>query len=85
MPQAVLTEEGQYPDPATPQAKPTLKIGSKGPDVEVLQAKLTKFGYSLTIDGDFGPRTEGAVKAFQTAKNLVIDGIVADQTWTALG
>ena len=33
------------------------------------------------IDGNFGPRTESAVRAYQTQQNIDVDGIVGDQTW----
>ena len=42
-----------------------LKIGSKSEDVKKLQAKL-----GLGADGDFGPGTDKAVKAWQTANGL---------------
>ncbi|MEB3224738.1 MAG: peptidoglycan-binding protein [Synechococcus sp.] len=38
----------------------------------------------LTIDGQFGPQTEQAVKRFQMIRELTIDGIVGAQTWMAL-
>ena len=58
----------------------TLKKGSKGTDVEKLQ-KLLK----ITIDSDFGPKTEEAVKKFQKEHKLDTDGIVGPKTWAALG
>lgn len=63
----------------------TLKKGSKGDDVIALQHLLNVEGYKLTIDGDFGGKTETAVKMFQKAHNLEADGIVGTQTWAALG
>lgn len=57
-----------------------LKKGDKGNDVRTLQRAL-----SLTVDGIFGPKTEAAVKAFQSGHGLVADGIVGTKTWTALG
>ncbi len=65
---------------------PTVKKGSKGDAVRMLQQILTDFGYSSdAVDGDFGPKTEKAVKEFQTDFSLVVDGIVGPKTWAALG
>ena len=61
----------------------TLKIGSKGDEVVLLQKKL-----GIKADGDFGPATEKAVKEFQQkhAKECgEPDGIVGAKTWAALG
>jgi hypothetical protein len=57
-----------------------LKLGSKGKEVEDLQKYL-----KIKVDGDFGPKTEEAVKKFQTANKLVSDGIVGEKTWNAMG
>jgi len=35
------------------------------------------------VDGDFGPKTEAAVKAYQEDRAIHVDGIVGDQTWWA--
>jgi hypothetical protein len=69
--------------PAAPTL-PVLQRGSKGPAVEKLQGELIESGYSLRIDGDFGPTTEKAVCAFQYKSHLVVDGIVGSYTWRAL-
>lgn len=62
-----------------------LKKGCQGKDVKALQTELTKQGYlNDVIDGEFGPKTLAAVKAFQKAKGLVVDGLVGKKTWTAL-
>lgn len=58
----------------------TVKLGSRGADVKVLQQKL-----NLVADGIFGPITEEAVKAFQKANGLTVDGIVGPKTWDKLG
>ncbi len=65
---------------------PTLRRGSQGDEVAELQALLNaKYGANLDIDGDFGAKTEAAVKSFQKAHGLTIDGIVGPKTWAALG
>jgi len=58
----------------------TLKKGSKGDEVEVLQ-KLLK----ISVDGDFGQKTHNALVAWQNAHGLVADGIAGPKTWAALG
>ena len=59
--------------------------GSTGDEVKELQQKLTTLGYSLgAIDGDFGDKTLAAVKKFQKDYSLDVDGVVGNQTWTAL-
>lgn len=67
-----------------------LKQGSQGPEVRELQKLLAERGYPLDIDGDFGPRTYRAVRAFQTqnldqhGEPLVVDGKVGPLTWWSL-
>lgn len=61
----------------------TLRIGSRGPAVVNLQRKLA--GYGIAADGDFGPLTEGAVRAFQAWAGLDVDGEVGPVTRDALG
>jgi murein DD-endopeptidase MepM/ murein hydrolase activator NlpD len=65
----------------TAEAATVLKEGMKGKDVRELQQKLVDWGYSLRIDGQFGPLTVATVKAFQAANRLVVDGIVGRKTW----
>lgn len=62
-----------------------LRKGVKGEDVKELQKKLTEVGFYIgTIDGSFGPATDKAVKAFQSSKGLVADGIVGPATFNML-
>ena len=57
----------------------------KGPDVQWVQNKLKTLGYYTdTVDGDYGAKTELAVKAFQKANNLTVDGTVGSATLNAL-
>ena len=58
----------------------SIKLGSKGEDVKVLQKIL-----NLEVDGKFGIRTDKAVREFQIKNNLIADGIVGNNTWKALG
>lgn len=55
---------------------PPLRNGSRGGQVSALQRRLNELGASLTVDGDFGGRTEAAVRAFQQANRLGVDGVV---------
>lgn len=52
--------------------------------VEIVQIKLNSLGYSLEVDGYFGPKTLKAVLDFQGKNNLEQDGIVELSTWNAL-
>lgn len=64
---------------------PVLKQGSSGPDVKVLQQKLMDLGFDPNgTDGNFGPGTEKAVRAFQQSKGLGVDGQVGPGTQAAL-
>lgn len=58
-----------------------LKKGDKGENVKILQKALG----GLTVDGDFGTKTEAAVKEFQKSKGLTVDGLVGNATQKALG
>lgn len=67
------------------QVYPTLRKGSRGEAVTVLQQRLTSAGYGCgRIDGDFGNKTLEAVKAYQVEHGLVVDGIVGTKTWNKL-
>jgi N-acetyl-anhydromuramyl-L-alanine amidase AmpD len=62
----------------------TVKLGSSGSDVALLQRKLNELGSKLIVDGDFGAKTHDAVIAFQHTHRLVTDGIVGPKTWAAI-
>lgn len=59
---------------------PELKRGSSGKAVKMLQAFLG----GLTVDGDYGAKTENAVKAYQKANGLSQDGVVGPKTWNKI-
>jgi putative chitinase len=56
-----------------------LKLGSEGEDVKKLQVKL-----GIEAIGKFGPKTDAAVKAWQSSHGLTADGIVGDGTWSKM-
>lgn len=59
--------------------------GAYGEQVRAVQQALKSLGYySGLIDGDFGPMTEAAVRAFQRSASLYVDGEVGPKTYAAL-
>ena len=66
---------------------PMLQKGSKGDSVKALQILLIGYGFSCGsygADGDFGSATDAAVRKYQKAKGLSVDGIVGPATWAKL-
>jgi peptidoglycan hydrolase-like protein with peptidoglycan-binding domain len=57
-----------------------LKRGLSGEPVKILQAKL-----AVTADGEFGPGTETALKAYQQQHGLKVDGIAGPDTFAQMG
>ncbi|MCQ2565078.1 MAG: peptidoglycan-binding protein, partial [Clostridia bacterium] len=66
------------------QNYPILKVTNKGNNVKLLQYLLNEYGYNLSTDGSFGNGTLSAVKSFQRNNNLLVDGVVGRNTWSAL-
>ncbi len=58
--------------------------GDRGGFVSAAQVELTKNEYPVTVDGNFGPRTEAAVRRAQCDLGLRVDGIVGPRTWRGL-
>ncbi len=78
-------------EPTTPASlaevasgKSSLPRGARGPATRELQRALTAAGFGVTVDGEFGPATERAVRRFQAARGLPVDGVVAAPTAVAL-
>lgn len=63
----------------------TIRRGDDTWRTGLVQKRLTGYGsYNGKIDDKFGPRTENAVKDFQRARGLVVDGVVGPNTWYEL-
>lgn len=60
------------------------RVGDQGSDVAEIQGQLASLGYDVAADGDFGPATAEAVKAFQISHGLDADGLVGPSTYSAL-
>ncbi len=73
-----------YHAPTIIDGWPQLALSTEGEAVKSLQYLLQASGATLSVDGKFGPQTDSAVRAFQTAQGLKVDGVVGPQTWGAL-
>lgn len=63
----------------------TVKSGSNGTETGIVQFKLNSLGYNCgTVDCDCGSKTVNAIKQFQKAKGLTVDGIVGKNTFSKL-
>ena len=63
---------------------PLVRQGDEDHPVRTLQYLLRARDHPVTVDGIFGPKTDAAVRAFQSEKGLAVDGIVGPLTWRAL-
>jgi peptidoglycan hydrolase-like protein with peptidoglycan-binding domain len=65
-----------------------VKQGSQGDAVRAVQEEFQfragEPGKGLPVDGIFGPKTDAAVRGFQQALQIAVDGIVGPVTWRAL-
>jgi len=61
-----------------------VKKGASGSAVSELQRLLNENGYTLDVDGNFGAKTQAAVRDYQQKNSLTVDGIVGNQTWSSL-
>jgi cell wall-associated NlpC family hydrolase len=72
------------PRPPIPPYRGLVQLGSTGAAVTLVQQRLEDRGWTVTVDGHFGPATEAVVRSFQREKRLDVDGKVGPVTWEAL-
>lgn len=83
--EAVKKKGGYAASSSTSSNGSVLKLDSQGDKVSQLQTNLKTLGYYYaTISGNFGPKTETAVKEFQKAKGLDPDGVAGARTLDAI-
>jgi N-acetylmuramoyl-L-alanine amidase len=78
VPDVIVSKKMKYQGTLPDLTKTTfgyLKKGYEGIQVRRLQLFLNWYGYKLDIDGDFGTKTEKAVKKFQKTQKLDVDGL----------
>lgn len=64
--------------------KPKIQLDASGDVVAYMQGVFAKIGYAITVDGEFGFRTDGFVRWYQTDRHLTVDGIVGIKSWAAI-
>jgi peptidoglycan hydrolase-like protein with peptidoglycan-binding domain len=80
-------ERAQFLRPDSAAAAGALTPEAPRGSIAWVQMRLNAAGANpqLDVDGDLGPATSAAIKAFQTSHGLVADGIAGPQTLAALG
>ena len=63
---------------------PLVKSGRTGELARTAQYLLRHRGFDIAADGIVGPLTDAAIRDFQKAENLAVDGIIGNQTWPQL-
>jgi hypothetical protein len=79
-----LVADGQVGPKTWPYLVYSLRSGHSGSHVRGLQTVLNKHSAGLAVDGDFGSVTDSAVRGYQRANRLYVDGVAGPTTWRAL-
>jgi N-acetylmuramoyl-L-alanine amidase/Putative peptidoglycan binding domain len=92
----ILTLASGKPPTPTPQPPPSGNVPAwpgryltltnpmmQGADIEQWQAQMAHRGWTIGVDGYYGPQSEGVCISFQSEKGLNIDGVVGPETWSA--
>ncbi len=73
-------------NPASVFSSTSLKKGSSGSTVSLIQKRLKTWGYyNGSIDGVYGSKTEEAVRLFQKKNGAEVDGVVGEETAALIG
>ena len=82
---SVYKDKAEDPTPTVNVPLPVLRSGSTGAAVGSLQQLLNAKGFSCgKVDEKFGEKTDSAIRKYQKAKGLGVDGCCGMATWTAL-
>lgn len=81
-----VPEEDLPPPPRNPIWPPIVvaKLGDNSPYIGDLQQMLVDKGWKLATDGNFGPKTEQAVREFQAKRGLVVTGQIDTDTLNSM-
>ncbi|MBR3458556.1 MAG: C40 family peptidase [Selenomonadaceae bacterium] len=60
------------------------RLGDQGDAVMDIQRALAEAGYDITADGEFGPATEAALRSYQEANGMEVDGLAGPAVYSAL-
>ena len=60
------------------------RLGDQGQEVAEIQRALADSGYDISVDGDFGPATEAALKSYQKEHGLEVDGLAGPGVYRSL-
>jgi putative peptidoglycan binding protein len=76
--------------PSPPSSVPPLHVDYFGrshnstcPDVRTWQNQMSARGWTIGVDGIYGPQSESVCRSFQSEKGLSVDGLVGPNTWAA--
>lgn len=72
------------PSAAAARLYPNQSLGNRGVDVKALQGLLMHRGAALRVDGVYGATTDAAIRSFQVANGLPVNGQADESTWVKL-
>lgn len=77
-------EQPSQPTSQVPALPGVMKLGSRGNHVKQAQQRFADRGWTIGVDGVYGPQTREVVMKFQKEKKLRVDGIIGANTWRAM-